>query len=109
MDLSWDPPANASDAGDVTTYHIRFKQDGREWCNEMTVDGSTTSVALTRESGLVPQTTYEFAVRAQSGDDIGEWETVSAYLGAYMYCNNRHATIRLPVARNIYILCSRGV
>ena len=109
MDLSWDPPANASDAGDVTTYHIRFKQDGREWCNEMTVDGSTTSVALTRESGLVPQNTYEFAVRAQSGDDIGEWETVSAYLGAYMYCNNRHATFRLPVARNIYILCSRGV
>ena len=81
VDLTWDPPANASDAGDVTAYHICFKQDGREWCNEMTVDGSTTSVALTRETGLVPQNTYEFAVRAQSGDDIGEWETVSAYLG----------------------------
>ena len=108
MKLTWDPPANASDAGDVTIYHTRFKQDRKEWCNEI-VNGSTTSMILTRESGLVPQTTYEFAVRAQSGDDIGEWETVSAYLGAYMYCNNGHATIRLPVARNIYILCSRGV
>ena len=92
MDLTWDPPANASDAGDVTTYHIRFKQDGREWCNEMTMDGSTTSVALTRETGLVPQTTYEFAVRAQSGDDIGEWEIVSAYLGAFMYCSTSCGT-----------------
>ena len=79
------PPTNTSDAGNVTTYHIRFKQDGKEWCEseEMTVDGSTTSVVLTRESGLVPLTTYDFAVRAQSGEDVGEWETVSAYFGIY--------------------------
>ena len=86
VDLTWDPPTNTSDAGDVTKYHICFKQDGKEWCEseEMTVDGSTTSIVLTRESGLVPLlTTYDFAVRAQSGEDIGEWETVSAYFGIY--------------------------
>ena len=84
MYLTWDPPANASYVGDVTAYHIFSKQDGREWYYEMTVDGCITSVALTRERGLVPQNTYEFAVRAQSGLYIGEWETVSAYLGICM-------------------------
>ena len=83
MDLTWDPPANASDAGNVTVYHLRFKPKGRERYKEMTVDGSTTSVVLTRELGLAPQIIYDFCVRAQSGDCMGNWKTVSAYVGMF--------------------------
>lgn len=81
VELTWDPPTNASGSGDVTKYHICFKLDGRDCCDETTVDGSTTSIVLTRDSGLVPQTTYEFGVRAQSADNIGEWERLSTYIG----------------------------
>jgi len=81
IELTWDPPTNASGSGDVTKYHICFKPDGRDWYDETTVDGSTTSMVLTRDSGLVPQTTYELGVRAQSADNMGEWERLSAYIG----------------------------
>ena len=83
MDLTWDPPANASEAGNVTVYHLWFKPKGREHYREMTVDGSATSVVLARESGLIPQTTYDFGVRAQSGDGLGDWKIVSTYVGMF--------------------------
>ena len=85
LELTWDPPANASGSGDVTTYHICFKLEGKESYDEMTVDGSTTSVVLTRNSGLVPQITYDLGVRAQSADDMGEWERLSTYIGIVYY------------------------
>jgi len=94
VDLTWDPPPNASDAGNVTAYHLWFKPKGREHYREMTVDGSTTSVVLARESGLIPQTTYDFGVRAQSGDGLGDWKIVSTYVGMFTsqdqnLCGNR--------------------
>ena len=47
----------------------------------MTVDGFTTSLVLKRESGLTPHSTFIFEVRAQSGDYLGPWKTVAAFVG----------------------------
>ena len=84
--LTWAPPQNAGLASpdsclDVSRYHIRFKPKGRWRYDEMTVDGSTTSLDLKRESGLTPHTTFIFEVRPQSGDRLGQWKTVSAFVG----------------------------
>ena len=45
------------------------------------MNGSTTSITLSEESGLSLHTTFTFEVRAQSGDDFGEWEVVSELIG----------------------------
>ena len=47
----------------------------------MNVDGSTTSLVLKRESGLTPHTTFIFEVKAQSGKYVGQWKSVSAFVG----------------------------
>ena len=80
--LKWDPPANAASEGDVTKYQVRFR--GKENCCyiESTVDGSTTTTVITRESGLRPLTDTTFEVRACSGDAVSrEWRTVSKFVG----------------------------
>ena len=80
--LKWDPPANAGFPGCITKYHVRFC--GKENCcyNESTVDGSTTTTVITRESGLRPLTDTTFEVRACCGDDVSpEWRTVSTFVG----------------------------
>ena len=86
--LTWAPPQNSGLASpdsclDVSKYHIRFKPKGTWRYKEMTVDphGSTTSLVLKRESGLIPHTTFIFEVKAQSGDRLGQWKTVSAFVG----------------------------
>ena len=84
--LNWDPPANARYAGDVTKYQIHF------WPNQLKskhyssgkkeVKGSTTAIVITRESGLRPQTTFTFEVRACSGDSVSqEWKPVTTFVG----------------------------
>ena len=80
MTLKWDPPVNAGNVGDVTKYLVRFWNKG---CyNESSVDGSTTTTVITRESGLRPLTTSTFEVRACSGDDVSQkWTTVSTFVG----------------------------
>ena len=83
--LTWDPPRNCivgtqSTCTDVSSYHIRFKQE-RQHYNEVNVNGATTSIVLSEESGLSLHTTFIFEVRAQSGDDFGEWKAVSAFIG----------------------------
>ena len=45
------------------------------------MDGSTTSLVLKKEAGLTPHTTFTFEVKAQSGKYVGQWKTVSAYVG----------------------------
>ena len=65
---------------DITRYHIRFKQNRGRHYKEF-VDGSTTSIVLNRKSGLTTHTTFTFEVRAQSGDDMGQWKAVSAFVG----------------------------
>ena len=84
--LTWDPPHNVnagtqSTCSDVNSYHIRFKPKERQHYNEVKVNGSTTSIVLGKKDGLYLHTTFIFEVRAQSGDDFGEWEVVSAFIG----------------------------
>ena len=87
--LSWAPPQNTETQrswSDVSSYHIRFKPQEREYYDEMSVDRSTTSVVLKRDSGLIPHTKSIFEVRAQCGDDLGQWRvTVSEYIRKYMH------------------------
>ena len=82
--LTWAPPLileNATTISDVSSYHIRFKPNRGQNYEEAFVDGSTTSIVLNRESGLTTHTTFTFEVRAQSGDDMGQWKSVSAFVG----------------------------
>ena len=80
--LNWDPPANAGYPGDVTKYQVRFRNKEKGCYNESAVNGSTTTIVITRESGLRPLTENTFEVRACSGDDASQkWMTVSAFVG----------------------------
>ena len=87
--LSWDPPANIRSTEEVTEYQIDFiKVDHHNETmpgenTEMTVNGSTNSVVLTRESGLEPLTHYRFWVRGKSGPTGGDWDNVSRHYGRY--------------------------
>ena len=83
--LTWDPPINASNTEMAATYRyqIRIKPDGVEQFDEMTVDGSTTYVVLTRELGLKPLTMYHFEVRPIAAGVAGDWRSASAYFGLF--------------------------
>ena len=80
--LNWDPPANARHAGDVTKYQIRFWNWAELKDIMKVVNGSTTNIVITRESGLRPLTQFTFEVRACSGDSVSqEWKPVSTFVG----------------------------
>ena len=81
--LTWEPPINAINTEMAATfsYQIRIKAEGVEQSNEMTVDGSTTCVVLTRELGLKPQTMYHFDVRPVAAGVAGDWRGASSYFG----------------------------
>ena len=82
--LKWDPPANVGYPGDVTKYQVRFWDKKKKRYNEKTVNGSTTTTVITRESGLRPLTISTFEVRACSGiDESEEWRTVSTFVGRF--------------------------
>ena len=84
LTLNWDRPSNTQTAEDVRAYIIRFRPSGcvrEDAYYEMTVSAPVTNILLTREDGLKPLTGYDFEVRAQNGDNNGEWSTVSQYIG----------------------------
>ena len=86
MALSWDRPRNVRvetqrSTSYVSKYYIRFKPKDRQHYDEVTVDSSATNKILSRESGLIPWTMSMFEVRAQCGDDLGEWNAISSYVG----------------------------
>ena len=89
MTLSWDPPANIRSTEEVTEYQIDFIKVNHQnetmpgENTEMTVNGSTNSVVLTRESGLEPLMHYRFWVRGKSGPTGGDWDNVSRQYGRY--------------------------
>ena len=87
--LTWDPPQNVEVVTQCSRsemkYHIRFKPLEREHYDDKIVDSSTTTIVLKRDSGLIPHATTIFEVKAQCGDDLGEWTAVSKYIGKYMY------------------------
>lgn len=79
MTLSWDPPLNFQRRGEVTNYQIRFKPiKGSVDYTEWTVDVSTTSIILRRDSGLKASTMYSFEVRAGNAVSAGVWRKVTA-------------------------------
>ena len=81
MTLKWDPPANAGYPGDVTKYQVRFWDKERSCFNEKTVNGSTTTTVITRESGLRPLTETTFEVRACSGDSVSQkWRNATTFV-----------------------------
>ena len=85
MILKWDPPVNAGYPGDVTKYQVCFWDKGRNCYNESTVNGSTTTTVITRESGLRPLTETTFEVRACSGDGVSQkWRTATTFVGTYV-------------------------
>ena len=64
----------------TNTFEVQYQNvNTSEQCS--TVKAPTTSILLTRESDLIPLTTYYFKVRARSQDGAAEWRTVSAYFG----------------------------
>ena len=83
--LKWDTPANAGCAGDVTSYEVHFWDKEKGCYNETTVNGSSTTAIITRETGLRPLTETSFEVRACSGDDdvSSEWRTVTTFVGMF--------------------------
>ena len=87
MTLNWDKPDNVKTAGDVTKYYIRFKPYGRdseEYCQS--IKAPVTSILLTRQCGLKPQTKYKFEVMARNDGHEGSWSGVSDYIGMCVLC-----------------------
>ena len=92
MTLSWMRPGNVQVVEELTEHRIRFKPFGDEEYVEKTVSGSTSSLVLTRESGLVPLINYHFQVCAQSGYCKGEWKELTSFFGKH--CVNSIARSR---------------
>lgn len=82
LTLQWDAPIKNSD-DEVTSYDIRFSPEGGDDYHEESVDGFSTTITLTKASGIEPLTTYKFEVRARIGDTEGKWKAVSQYIGKY--------------------------
>ena len=74
--LRWDVPRESRE-DEITVYDIRFRpMDEEVYSNETSVDGAFKTITLTSTSGIAPQTTYEFGVRARTRDAVGKWKTV---------------------------------
>jgi len=82
--LSWNPPVNIQSAEEVSEYQIRFKPDGSERYNEMTVKDSCTTASINFMQ-LMPSKYYKFEVRARNDCGEGEWEQTSAFCGTYVH------------------------
>ena len=61
-------------------------------------------MVLNRESGLVPLVTSTFEVRAQCGDDLGEWNVISGYIGKW---KEVLITISIPILQYNYNILLR--
>ena len=88
--LNWDPPLNFQRPNEVTNYQIRFKPiKGSVDYTERTVDVSTTSIILRRDSGLKASTMYSFEVRAGNAASAGVWRKVTACTSKFPFiCMN---------------------
>ena len=81
LTLNWRRPDNIWDAEEMVAYDIHYKSSETDEYEEMSEGCYATGFTFTRQSGLVPLTTYEFKVRARSEDGEGEWSTVSTIFG----------------------------
>ena len=86
LTLDWEQPTNIDlgNPAELTQYDIWFKPqspEGYNW-NCQSVPSSSTTLTLTRKSGLVLGQESQFAVRAQNCDrQAGEWVSVTQMIG----------------------------
>ena len=91
LTLNWVPPSNVDfhNPEELTCYDIWFKPqnlEGYNW-NCHTVPSSSTTLTLTRKSGLELDLVSQFSVRAQNYDHrAGEWASVTQMIGMLAYC-----------------------
>ena len=64
----------------ITAYDIHFRAEGEDDYHEESVD-DCNKIILTKASGIKPQTTYNFEVRARIEDAEGKWKAVAQYIG----------------------------
>lgn len=87
LTLDWEPPTNIdlSNPAEITKYEISFKAEGQEgYSIQKFVPSSSTTLTLTRKSGLILDCICQFSVRAKNNDDqTGEWISVSKLVGMY--------------------------
>ena len=92
LTLNWVPPSNVDfrSPAELMHYDIWFKPQNLEEYdgNCQTVPSSSTTLTLTRKSGLVLDHVSQFAVRAQNYDRrAGEWVSVTQMIGMpYTIC-----------------------
>ena len=94
LTLNWVPPKNVDfrNPAELTRYDIWFKAqslEGYNW-NCQTVPSSSTTLTLTRKSGLVLDHVSQFSVRAQNYDHrAGEWASVTQMIGTLTYLSQQ--------------------
>ena len=84
LTMSWERPSNVdvNRPDELTQYEIFFKPEGQQTFTSHTVPGSSTTLTLTRKSGLVLDPVSQFSVRALNRDrQAGEWITVTQLIG----------------------------
>lgn len=84
LTMSWERPSNVdvNRPDELTQYEIFFKPEGQQMFTSHTVPGSSTTLTLTRKSGLVLDPVSQFSVRALNRDrQAGEWITVTQLIG----------------------------
>ena len=74
--ISWSAPATANITGYPTAYGYQYKKTSESnWSAETTV--TTTSATI---SGLTPNTSYQFRVRAKYGSDASDYTTAITFV-----------------------------
>lgn len=84
LTMSWERPSNVdvNRPDELKKYEISFKAEGQRTYTSHTVPGSSTTLTLTRKSGLVLDPVSQFSVRALNRDQqAGEWITVTQLIG----------------------------
>ena len=87
LTLNWEPPTNIdlSNPAELTQYEISFKSTKeQEHSIQMIVSSPSTTVTLTRRSGLILDSVCQFSVRAKNCyDQTGEWVSKTMLIGMY--------------------------
>ena len=81
LQVSWTAPAYA-----VEGYEFRYRIEGSEVWIDTTHEGTETSATLT---DLIPGTTYEWQIRAQTSVGPGPWSAVNSGTTGYVLLQTR--------------------
>ena len=87
LTLDWEPPTNIdlSNPSELTQYEISFKSTKeQEQCIQKIVSSPSTTLTLTRRSGLILDSVCQFSVRAKNCyDQTGQWVSKKMLIGMY--------------------------